>query len=92
MGDLNLKNALLKNSVPLKSVVFTNPFTAYNFKKIVENKFSMCILIDHNGTSVPIKVCSTTCIDCISTNAIASGTLQPDHDCLITKNAEIRYT
>ena len=52
----------------------------------------MFIWIDHNGTSVPIKVCSTTCIDCISTNAIASGTLQPDHDCLITENAEIRYT
>lgn len=51
----------------------------------------MFIWIDHNGTSVPIKVCSTTCLDGISTT-IASGTLQPDHDCLITENAEIRYT
>ena len=87
MGDLNLKNALLKNSVPLKSGVYTNPFTAYNLKKIVENKFSM-----FNGPSVQIKFCSTTCKDSISTNAIASGTLQPDHDCLITENAAIRYT
>ena len=91
MGDLNLKNALLKNSVPLKSVVYTNPFTAYYLKKI-EKKNSMFIWIGQYGTSVPIKVCSTTCLDCVSTNAIASGTLQPDHDCLITEKAEIRYT
>ena len=78
-----------KKIVCLLNLLYTQIHLQHIIKK---KKNSMFIWIDHKGASVPIKVCSTTCLDGISTNAIASGTLQPDHDCLITENAEIRYT
>ena len=77
-GDLSLRNALLRNIVPLKSVIRTNPIKAYQIKKVVENQFSMFIWVNHNGISVPVNVCAPSCKDCASTYAIAAGTLSTD--------------
>ena len=74
-GDLSLRNTLLKNEVPLKSIIAINPIKAYKIKYIVENKFSMCIWVNHNNISVPIEVCTSECTDCRSSHVIQAGTL-----------------
>ena len=77
-GDLSLRNTLLKNDVPLKSIININPIKAFRVQKIVENKFSMFIWINHNGISVPVNVCTPGCADCNPTHAISAGALTTD--------------
>ena len=77
-GDLSLRNTLLRNEVPLKSIISINPIMAFKTKAIVENKFSMFIWVNHNNVSVPIHVCTSVCTDCRPAHAISSGTLATD--------------
>ena len=71
-------NTLLKNEVPPKSIFNVNPIKALQVQKIVENKFSMFIWINHNRISVPVNVCTPGCADCNPTHAISAGALTTD--------------
>ena len=82
-GDLQLRNVLLRNKVPLKSVVRTNPIKAYRLKTIVENQFSMFIWINHNGTSVPLKVCKPSCDECLPLHVVSAGAFCTENDNLL---------
>ena len=73
-GDLSLTNTLLKHEVELKTILRLNPYKAYKLKRMLKNKFSMFIWVNHNNTSVPITICKPPCNDCIPKHAISANT------------------
>lgn len=72
-GDLSMTNTLLKHEVELKTVLRVNPYKAYRLKRMLKNKFSMFVWVNHNNTSVPLTVCKPPCGDCIPKHAISAN-------------------